>query len=355
MSSPSSPNTSATLCQTLSNYLNKNAIAPSRIIKEETLLEVEDLTVSFATEEGRVKVVEEVSFSVKSGRSVGLVGESGCGKSVSALTIMRLLPSPPCLIHSGRVRFAEYADLLSLSDKQMRSIRGNRISMIFQEPMTSLNPILTISFQLCEVLRIHKGLSRNEAHARSVEIIEKIGVGAPEKRMSQYPHHLSGGLRQRIMIAMALLCGPSLLIADEPTTALDVTIQAQILDLLINLQKDLGMSVLLITHDLGVVAEFCSEVYVMYAGRIVEHAEVSNLFQNPRHPYTQGLLSSNPRLDVKREWLPTIPGMVPSPDNRGKGCYFVDRCTRPILRCGSEAPILEQIDQGHSIACWNPI
>ena len=319
----------------------------------ENLLQVEDLVVSFTNEDSeRLRILEGVSFNVPRGRSVGLVGESGCGKSVSAMSIMRLLPSPPSHVESGRILF-DGMDLLEMNGSQIRAIRGDRIGMIFQEPMTSLNPTFTIGFQLMEVFRIHLKLGRKKSFEKSVEILKAIGVSAPEKRMEQYPYQLSGGLRQRIMIAMALACHPDLLIADEPTTALDVTIQAQILDLLRHLQKELGMSILMITHDLGVIAEFCSFVYVMYAGCVVEQAPVEMIFRHPRHPYTRGLLSSIPRLDLRKEWLPTIPGMVPPPGQRSKGCSFSDRCERAIGRCSIEVPVLENLSGNHWVACWN--
>ncbi len=317
------------------------------------LLDINNLTAGFQTEEGPIKVLENVSFRVGQGQTIGLVGESGCGKSVTAMTVMRLLPSPPSFVESGQILF-EGNDLLILNKTRMRQIRGDKIGMIFQEPMTSLNPTFSIGYQICEVLRIHRGMNKAEAFEHSLKMIEMIGIGAAEKRMRQYPHQLSGGLRQRIMIAMALACHPSLLIADEPTTALDVTIQAQILDLLARLQEELNMSILMITHDLGVVAEFCSEVYVMYAGRVVEHASVTDIFQSPRHPYTQGLLTSRPRLDEKRDVLPTIPGMVPSPGQRNEGCYFYERCDRAGDRCRKETQELIQVAPGHFTACRNP-
>ncbi len=258
------------------------------------LLRVEDLTVGFATETGFVRVVEEVGFEVAPGRTVGLVGESGCGKSVTAMSIMRLLPSPPARLEAGRVGF-EGRDLARLDESAMRAIRGDRIGMIFQEPMTSLNPTLSVGFQIVEVLRLHRDLRGEAARRAALDMLHQVGIGAPERRFEQYPHQLSGGLRQRVMIAMALVCHPRLLIADEPTTALDVTIQAQILDLLKRLRRELGMAILLITHDLGVVAEFCDEVVVMYAGRVVERAAAPLLFGRPRHPYTAGLLAAAPR------------------------------------------------------------
>ena len=329
---------------------------------ETALLAVEDLSVGFATEEGRISVVEDVSFTVAAGRTVGLVGESGCGKSVTAMSIMRLLPSPPSHVDGGRIRF-EGTDLLALPEPEMRRVRGDRIGMIFQEPMTSLNPTLSIGFQIGEVLRLHRGLDKAAAREKSIEILRLVGVGAAERRVDQYPHQLSGGLRQRVMIAMALVCNPRLLIADEPTTALDVTIQAQILELLKRLQRELGMAILLITHDLGVVAEFCDEVVVMYAGRIVERSAVRALFASPRHPYTAGLLAAMPRLTKRGGRLVTIPGMVPPPAARGAGCSFADRCMRALPRCRAERPPLVPHAPGqaerpraepHWAACWNP-
>ncbi|MCD4677885.1 MAG: ABC transporter ATP-binding protein, partial [Desulfobacula sp.] len=284
----------------------------------DTILKVEDLTIGFYTEEGPLTVVEDVSFEIQKARILGLVGESGCGKSVTAMSIMRLLASPPSFIKKGKILF-ENKNLLSFDKKTMRKIRGNSIGMIFQEPMTSLNPCFSIGYQIGEVLELHQGLSGNNVKKRCMELLEMVGIGAAQSRLKQYPHQLSGGLRQRVMIAMALACNPKLLIADEPTTALDVTIQAQILDLLIRLKEDLDMSILMITHDLGVVAEFCDDVSVMYAGKIVEQADVMSLFENPRHPYTRGLLSSIPKIGRKAKYLSAITGMVPSPDHRPEG------------------------------------
>ncbi len=319
------------------------------------LLQVENLSASFSTEEGRVRVVEEVSFSVPEGRTVGLVGESGCGKSVTAMTLLRLLPSPPSHIDGGRILF-DGKDLAHLNENELRRVRGNRIGMIFQEPMTSLNPTLSIGFQIAEVLRLHRGQGGKSARQAAIEILRQVGVGAPESRVDQYPHQLSGGLRQRVMIAMALVCHPALLIADEPTTALDVTIQAQILDLLRRLQGELAMAILLITHDFGVVAEICDEVVVMYAGRIVEQAKVRELFRTPRHPYTCGLLEALPKLGRRGQKLPSIPGMVPPPGARGVGCAFAERCPRALDRCQGETPPLLAVQQdGHLAACWNPL
>ena len=320
------------------------------------LLDVDGLTVAFATaDRRRVQVVEAVSFRVAPGESVGLVGESGCGKSVTAMTLMRLLASPPAFIEAGRVRL-DGTDLLALPEREMRAVRGDRIGMIFQEPMTSLNPVFTVAFQIAETLRVHRGLSDREARERARELLERVGIGAAERRLAQYPHELSGGLRQRVMIAMALACEPALLIADEPTTALDVTIQAQILKLLVRLRRELDMAVLMITHDLGVVAQTCERVEVMYAGRIVERAPTRVLFRHPRHPYTHGLLASTPKLGGRGRKLPTIPGRVPQPGERGPGCYFAERCPRALDRCRVEIPALEPLDEpDHAAACWNPV
>jgi peptide/nickel transport system ATP-binding protein len=317
------------------------------------LLAVDNLTVAFETEGGPRRVVEEVSLSVAAGRTVGLVGESGCGKSVTAMSIMRLLSSPPARVLGGRILF-EGSDLLALDAEAMRAVRGDRVGMVFQEPMTSLNPVLSIGFQIQEVLRLHRGLGRREARLQALDMLRHVGIGAPERRLGQYPHQLSGGLRQRVMIAIALVCRPRLLIADEPTTALDVTIQAQILDLLRGLKRELGMALLLITHDLGVVAEMCDEVAVMYAGRIVERAPAAELFRRPRHPYTTGLLAARPRLAPKGGKLPTIPGTVPPPGARGLGCSFAERCQRALPRCRAERPALAAVGEDHVAACWNP-
>jgi oligopeptide/dipeptide ABC transporter ATP-binding protein len=317
-----------------------------------SLLSVEGLSIGFATEEASIRVVEDVSFAVAGGETLGLVGESGCGKSVTAQTIMRLLPSPPARIEAGRIGFGGI-DLATASEAQMRKIRGNDIAMIFQEPMTSLNPTMTIGDQIAEALLLHRGARSQDARPQVLDMLKQVGIGRPETRFTQYPHELSGGLRQRVMIAMALMCRPKLLIADEPTTALDVTIQAQILELMKKLQRDLDIAILLITHDLGVVEEMCREVVVMYAGRIAEKAPAKSLFTKPRHPYTAGLLAASPRKARRGEPLPTIPGTVPPPLNRGDGCSFAERCPRALPRCRHDVPPL--VGGDHRAACWNPV
>jgi peptide/nickel transport system ATP-binding protein/oligopeptide transport system ATP-binding protein len=302
---------------------------------------------------GMVKAVDGISFDINAGETLGLVGESGCGKSVTARSIMRLLDTPPTTYPKGAIRFSG-DDLLHLKEPALKGLRGNRIGMIFQEPMTSLNPTFTVGWQLDEVLRLHTDADRGTRHARARELLAEVGIGAADRRLAQYPHELSGGLRQRVMIAMAIACKPSLLIADEPTTALDVTVQAQILDLLLDLRDTTGMAILLITHDLGVVAETCDEVAIMYAGRIVERATAAELFTRPNHPYTAGLLASIPRLEQASGRLPTIAGTVPPPGARPKGCAFAERCPRRLERCTDELPPLAG-DAGHQAACWNPM
>lgn len=318
-----------------------------------TLLSLENVSTHFFTEEGVARAVQDVSFSVRRGKTFALVGESGCGKSVTALSIMRLVPDPPGKIVGGRVVF-EGEDLRGLSEKQMRQIRGNNIAMIFQEPMTSLNPVFTVGNQIVEAIRLHQRKGLRQAWADSVEMLQKVGIADPAQRVHEYPHQMSGGMRQRVMIAMAVSCEPRLLIADEPTTALDVTIQAQILELLDELQEHNGMSILLITHDLGVVAERADDVAVMYASRIVEMAESAALFAEPLHPYTQGLLKSLPRLGISKERLPTVSGVVPNPLHFPTGCKFHPRC--PIgfddRRCHSVEPQLRQVREGRCVACW---
>jgi len=319
----------------------------------ETLLSIQNLSTHFSTEQGLARAVQEVSFDIPRGRTVALVGESGCGKSVTALSILRLIPVPPGRIVSGRI-LLEGRNLLALSESQMRRIRGNEIAMIFQEPMTSLNPVFTIGSQIVEVIRLHQKKTARQARQLAAEMLGKVGLADPQRRMDEYPHQLSGGMRQRVMIAMALSCMPKLLIADEPTTALDVTIQAQILDLLRHLRQEQRMSILLITHDLGVVAENADQVAVMYASRLVESAPVEMLFANPLHPYTRGLLRSLPRLNERRRRLEVIPGTVPNPVDFPSGCKFHPRCSLGCndKRCRSQEPPLKEVVSGHQVACW---
>ena len=317
------------------------------------LLSVENLQTHFRTADGVTRAVEGMSFHVNAGETVAIVGESGCGKSVTSMSILRLIPEPPGRI-GGVIKF-EGRDLLKLSEREMRGIRGNDISMIFQEPMSSLNPVLTNGRQIGETLRLHRGLDRKAAEDKAVELLRLVGIPAPELRVREYPHQLSGGMRQRVMIAIALACNPKLLIADEPTTALDVTIQAQILDLMKDLKHRLGTAITLITHDLGIVAEVAERVIVMYAGRKVEEAEVSELFRNPMHPYTQGLLGAVPKLGSSLEGTATrlaeIPGLVPSLRTRIAGCVFASRCGRADDLCRKVAPALEQKAPRHVAAC----
>jgi peptide/nickel transport system ATP-binding protein len=317
------------------------------------LIEVENLQTHFRTPDGINRAVDGVSFHVDEGETLAIVGESGCGKSVTAMSILRLIPEPPGRI-AGSIRFGG-KELLQLSDREMRSIRGNDISMIFQEPMTSLNPVLTVGRQLGETLRLHEGISKRAAERRAVEMLALVGIPEPRQRMRQYPHQLSGGMRQRVMIAMALACNPRLLIADEPTTALDVTIQAQILDLMKELKRRIGAAIVLITHDLGVVAEVAERVLVMYAGRKVEEAPVAQLFSTPRHPYTQGLLAAVPKLGSSLTGeagrLTEIPGLVPSLKQRLDGCIFAGRCKQATDLCREFAPALEHKAKMHLVAC----
>jgi peptide/nickel transport system ATP-binding protein len=316
------------------------------------LLEVRDLSTHFFTQDGTTRAVDGVSFTVMPGETLGVVGESGCGKSVTALSLLRLLPAKLARVVRGEILF-EGRDLLKLGEPAMRGLRGNQIAMIFQEPMTSLNPVETIGFQICETLRIHQGLSHAEARARAVEMLHLVKIPDARKRLDGYPHHFSGGMRQRVMIAMALACQPKLLIADEPTTALDVTIQAQILKLMLELRQRTGAAVLLITHDLGVVAETCERVMVMYAGRKVEEAPVEVLFDAPAHPYTRGLMASKPRLGhaVEGARLTELPGLVPSLRDPIAGCAFAPRCGFAVDRCRVEAPVSRAIAPGHLAAC----
>lgn len=322
-----------------------------------SLLEVKNLKTEFKTDDGTFWAVDDVSFRVEKGKTLGIVGESGCGKSVTSLSIMRLIQKPGKIV-GGEILF-EGTDLLKVSEEKMRDIRGNQIAMIFQEPMTSLNPVFTCGDQIEESIRLHKkGLSREEVRNRAIEMIRKVGIPAPEKRYHEYPHQLSGGMRQRVMIAMAMSCNPKLLIADEPTTALDVTIQAQILDLMRKLKADFDAGMILITHDLGVVAEMCDDVAVMYAGKIVEQGSVEDIFYRPQHPYTKGLLNSIPHFETgnRLERLQTIPGLVPSLLNLPTGCRFQERCVKVQADCKAKAPgLLPMENEAHRAACWHPV
>ncbi len=317
------------------------------------LLEVDQLQTHFRTPDGVLRAVDGLSLKIEAGQTLAIVGESGCGKSVTAMSILRLIPEPPGKI-AGSIRF-EGRNLLEISQRELRAIRGNEISMIFQEPMTSLNPVLTVGRQIRETLRLHQGLSRKAAQARALEMLNLVGIPEPKRRLGEYPHQLSGGMRQRVMIAIALACNPKLLIADEPTTALDVTIQAQILDLMRELKQRVGAAIMLITHDLGVVAEVADQVVVMYAGRKVEEAPVAKLFRTPRHPYTQGLLGAVPKLGSslagEQGKLAEIPGLVPSLKQRIEGCVFAGRCTKVTDVCRSIAPAFEKKADGHYAAC----
>jgi oligopeptide/dipeptide ABC transporter ATP-binding protein len=319
----------------------------------ETILSVQNLSTFFDTENGTAKAVQDVSFDIKNGETFALVGESGCGKSVTALSIMRLIPSPPGRIDSGKIFFRNH-NIFELPEKQMQRIRGNKIAMIFQEPMTSLNPVFTIGTQITEAISLHQKKTDSEAQRLAEEILAKVRISEPRRRMNEYPHQFSGGMRQRVMIAMAISCKPALLIADEPTTALDVTIQAQILDLLDELQQSEKMSILLITHDLGVVAQRADYVAVMYASKIAERCSCAELFNRPMHPYTKGLLNSLPQLGAKQKRLNTIAGNVPEPLNFPSGCKFHPRC--PIgcndKRCQTQEPELRQVCDNHYAACW---
>ncbi|MCR4871180.1 MAG: ABC transporter ATP-binding protein [Atopobiaceae bacterium] len=318
----------------------------------EQLLNVENLTVKFHSEDGAFTAVDNLSFDVGKGESVCIVGESGCGKSVTSLAIMGLLNIPPAEV-TGEIGF-EGRDLLKLSKDQMRDIRGDRIAMIFQEPMTSLNPVFTCGYQISEALMLHQGMTRAQAKERSIELLRMVGIPLPEKRFDDYPHQLSGGLRQRVMISMALACNPALLIADEPTTALDVTIQAQIMQLLRDLKARLGMALILITHDMGVVAQMAERVIVMYAGDAVESSDVRTVFKNPLHPYTLGLLESIPRLESSSdEELATIEGTVPGMYDMPKGCKFAPRCQFCSERCLAERPRPVEVEEGHTVSCFN--
>ena len=317
------------------------------------LLSVQDLSVEFRTRRGVARVLDGVSFELQRGQTLGVVGESGCGKSVTALAVMRLIAQPPGRITAGRIVF-DGRDLLSLSEPEMRQVRGNRISMIFQEPMTSLNPAYTVGDQIAEAVRLHEGLSKAAAMARAEAMLEAVGIPDPQRRVHEYPHQFSGGMRQRVMIAMALACKPDVLIADEPTTALDVTVQAQIFDLIADLRERTGTAVMLITHDMGAVAEMTDRVVVMYAGHIVESGAVAEVLREPLHPYTRGLIACAPgaRTALPGEFLDEIPGTVPSLIERGAGCLFADRCKHVMPRCRSDLPPHTVPAAGRSVMCW---
>ncbi|RLE32585.1 ABC transporter ATP-binding protein [Candidatus Acetothermia bacterium] len=321
------------------------------------LIEVKGLRTYFYTEDGVVKAVDGVSFAIEPEQTLGVVGESGCGKSVTALSIMGLVPMPPGKIVEGEILFRKNGKTVELhklnpKGKEYRSIRGKEIAMIFQEPMTSLNPVFTIGYQIMEAIMLHQKVSKREARQKAIEMLRQVGIPEPEQRVDEYPHQLSGGMRQRAMIAMALSCNPSLLIADEPTTALDVTIQAQVLDLMQDLKRKFHAAIMLITHDLGVVAEMCEEVVVMYLGKVVERAKVRPIFHEPRHPYTQGLLKSIPSLATKKKRLDPIKGVVPDPLNAPPGCPFNPRCPHAIEICRQEMPPLKEVETDHDVACW---
>jgi len=323
----------------------------------EPLLKVDNLSTHFITRGGAVRAVDDVSFEVAEGETVGIVGESGCGKSATVLSIMRLIPSPPGRIVSGSILFRPGAeepavDLRTISESEMQEIRGNIVSMVFQDPMTSLNPVLTIGWQLREPLQLHLGLNKKEATDRSIELLQMVNIPSPEQRLNDYPHQFSGGMRQRVMIAMAIACNPKLLIADEPTTALDVTIQAQILELMMKLQEELNMSVVIITHDLGVVGEVCDRVIVMYAGQVIETGPVDMLLDDPKHPYTHGLLQSVPKLGpTVKDRMEPIDGVPPNLIALPPGCRFAPRCPRRFDRCGDD-PELKDVAREHECACW---
>ena len=324
-------------------------------MNDEIILEIKNLKTYFYTYGGVAKAVDGVSYNLAKGEALGVVGESACGKSVMALSILRLIPVPPGKILGGEILF-KGKNLLEITEDEMRKVRGNRISMIFQEPMTSLNPVFTVGDQIQETLRLHQGLSKKEALEKSIEMLRRVDISSPERAVERHPHELSGGMRQRVMIAMALACNPEILIADEPTTALDVTIQAQILDLMIKLKEKLGMAIILITHNLGVVAETTKRVLVMYAGKIVEEAETKSLFENPKHPYTRGLLKSIPILGDKirggKVRLREIPGVVPSLHELPSGCKFSTRCPSMMDICREKEPELKETEKGHFSSCW---
>ena len=319
--------------------------------QSDIILEVRDLCVEFQTVEGRVQAVDHLSYTLHKGEKLGIVGESGSGKSVSSLAMMQLIPNPPGRVTGGEILY-KGRDLVKLSEKEMQKLRGNEISMIFQEPMTSLNPIIQCGKQIAESLRLHRGMNKKEAAAEAVRMMKAVGIANPEVRAHEYPHQMSGGMRQRVMIAMALACQPQILIADEPTTALDVTIQAQILDLIRDLNREMNAAVLFITHDLGVVSELCDTVIVMYTGHIVEQAPVRELFRDPKHPYTVGLLNAIPAITKERKPLKTIEGVVPNPTERIEGCSFWPRCPHASERCRKEAPPVTRSGEDRLVRCW---
>lgn len=320
-------------------------------MSDKALLEVKDLKTYFYTEEGITPAVDGLSFTLKDGETLAIVGESGCGKSVTSLSILRIFPSPPGKIEGGDIYY-KGESLLHKTEKEMRKIRGNEISMIFQEPLTSLNPVFTVGQQICESLVMHQGMNKKEAREKGIEMLKKVGIPSPEKVIDDYPHQLSGGMRQRVMIAMALACNPAILIADEPTTALDVTIQAQILKLLGDLKKEMNTAIILITHDLGIVAQIAQNVMVMYAGQAVEYGDVRTLFKHTLHPYTLGLLKSIPVIGDDKESLFSIKGSIPSAKDYPKGCRFCPRCEQATERCLKQAPELREAEPGHWVRCW---
>ncbi len=319
------------------------------------LLDIKNLSINFNTLEGTIRAVQGVGFSLEKGEIVGIVGESGCGKSVTVRSILRLLPMPPGEITQGEIMF-NGENLLNIDQKQLQAIRGRDISMIFQEPMTSLNPVFTIGNQILETFKIHQKMDKRQAREAAIDILKKVSIPSPEKRFKEYPHQLSGGMRQRVMIAMALACQPKLLIADEPTTALDVTVQAQILDLMVQLSEQIETSILLITHDLGIVAQTASRVIVMYAGKIIESGSIGSILKHPLHPYTIGLIKSMPQMGKRSQFgkkpLHEIPGMVPGLDENIIGCWFASRCDRAIDICKKASPPLKNFDDNHSVSCW---
>ena len=322
--------------------------------EKEYILRVKDLVIEFKTEKGIIRAVDGVSFDVRKGEPLGIVGESGCGKSVTSLSILRLIPEPPGKIASGSIEL-DGVDMVQLSKQEVRQMRGKTASMIFQEPMTALNPVYTVGNQMCEVIRVHQDVSKKEALQIAEDMLKTVDIESPEKRLKQYPHELSGGMRQRVMIAMALSCNPKLLIADEPTTALDVTVQAQVMEEIERIQKEREMGLILITHDLGVIAEACERVIVMYCGKIVEVAPTEELFRKPKHPYTKGLLASIPKVrEEKLETLPTIEGMVPDLAELPVGCRFADRCPKVQKRCRLEEPRLDVVGTDREVSCFYP-